>query len=185
MSNLPGLISLFTYYQSLANKTITKTNDDDLFKVASASANSMAIIMKHMAGNMLSRWTDFLTTDGEKPWRHRDTEFEISDTNRDQLLTYWDRGWHCLFQSLNSLKQDDMDKTIFIRGEGQSVEDAIFRQLAHYAYHVGQIVFLGKMFQGEEWVSLSIPKGKSVEYNEKKSAEEKHDGHFTDEWLKK
>lgn len=145
----------------------------------------MALVMKHLAGNMLSRWTDFLTSDGEKPWRNRDQEFELYDQDREALMRYWSEGWQCLFNTLQSLQDENLNQFIFIRGEKQTVQDAIYRQLAHYAYHVGQIVYIGKMYQGEHWISLSIPKGKSEEYNAKKFNEEKKDGHFTDEWIEK
>lgn len=185
MSHLSGFISLFRFYQHLANKTIEVSTEEELFRVPAKESNSIAILMKHMAGNMLSRWTNFLTTDGEKPWRNRDEEFEITDHQAEPLKAYWDKGWACLFQTLEHLNEEDLDKMIHIRGEAQRVQDASYRQLSHYAYHVGQIVFIGKMYQGESWNSLSIPKGKSEEYNQTKLKEENKSDHFTDEWLKK
>lgn len=185
MSPISGFISLFRFYQHLANKTIEVSSEEELFRVPAPESNSIAIIMKHMAGNMLSRWTDFLTSDGEKPWRKRDEEFEITDHQAESLKAYWEKGWSCLFHALENLKEEDLNKMIQIRGEAQEVREAIYRQLSHYAYHVGQIVFLGKMYKGEAWTSLSIPKGKSEEYNQTKLKEEKKSDHFTDEWLKK
>jgi hypothetical protein len=143
-------------------------------------ANSIAIIVQHLAGNMLSRWTDFLTTDGEKEWRNRDAEFETNITNKQDLLAYWNSGWQCLFNSLEPLTSSDLDKIIYIRNEGHTVLEAINRQLAHYPYHVGQLVFLAKLLAADKWKSLSIPKNKSQEYNQEKFSKERSDIFFTD-----
>jgi len=158
----------FAYYKLLAEQTIDQLNDDDLFWQYNEDSNSIAIIVQHLAGNMLSRWTDFLTSDGEKPGRDRDEEFESHIKDRQELLTTWNKGWACLFDALDSIKEDDWDKKIYIRNEPHSVVDAINRQLSHYPYHVGQIVFIGKMIAGPKWNSLSIPKGQSGAFNSEK-----------------
>lgn len=154
----------FTLYKSLGEKTIARVDEEKLSWHYNSESNSIAIIVQHLWGNMLSRWTDFLTTDGEKDWRHRDTEFEINLKRKEEILEKWNAGWLCLFNALNALSTDDLDKTIYIRKEPLTVLDAINRQLAHYSYHVGQIVFLGKMILDDRWISLSVPKAKSQEY---------------------
>lgn len=131
------------------------------------ASNSIAVIVQHLWGNMLSRWTNFLTEDGEKDWRDRDTEFETVIKSKDELLAKWNEGWQCLFNALDSLKEEDLSKTIYIRKEPHKVADAINRQLAHYSHHLGQIVYVGKMQLNEKWKSLSIPKGNSTQFNEK------------------
>lgn len=130
---------------------------------------------------MLSRWTDFLTTDGEKEWRKRDEEFENGQLSKGELLSKWNEGWDSLFKALSTLKTDDLERIIYIRNQGHTVIEAINRQLAHYPYHIGQIVFIGKMLKGNQWKSLSIPKGKSAEYNADKFLQERKRKHFTDE----
>ena len=150
-------------YKKLAEKALDQLNDDDFFVQLDEESNSVAVIMKHMAGNMFSRWTDFLTTDGEKPNRNRDYEFVIeSNTTKDDLRDYWERGWQCVFAALDPLQTEDLDKRVFIRGEEHTVVEAINRQLTHYAYHVGQIVFLAKHFRSDKWQSLSIPRNRSI-----------------------
>ena len=171
---------LFTYYKKLGDDAMAQVADEKLFFQPTEDSNSIAIIVQHMAGNMLSRWTDFLTTDGEKDWRNRDAEFETNITNRQALFEYWNKGWRCLFDAMNSLTETDLDKTIYIRNEGHTVVEAINRQLAHYPYHVGQIIFLAKMLSTNEWKSLSIPKNKSQDYNQVKFSKEKGDTFFTD-----
>lgn len=171
---------LFTYYKKLGDDAIAQVADEKLFFQPTEDSNSIAIIVQHIAGNMLSRWTDFLTTDGEKDWRNRDAEFEANITNRQALFEYWNKGWRCLFDAMNSLTETDLDKTIYIRNEGHTVVEAINRQLAHYPYHVGQIIFLAKMLSTNEWKSLSIPKNKSQDYNQVKFSKEKGDAFFTD-----
>jgi hypothetical protein len=160
----------FDYYKTLGEKTFDQVNDEQLFWQYNEESNSIATIVKHLSGNMLSRWTDFLTSDGEKPGRDRDKEFENDVKTRDELLDVWNEGWDCLFNALNSIKEDDWQKDIYIRNERHSVVDAINRQLAHYPYHIGQIVFIGKMVAGTQWKSLSIPKGKSDIFNTEKFA---------------
>ena len=152
----------FRSYKKLAEDALAQVNDDEIFRLLDPEANSIAIIIKHMAGNMGSRWTDFLTTDGEKPNRHRDQEFEIAPgTTRTQVMQWWEDGWECVFRAINPLKPDDLTRKVLIAGREHSVLQAISRQLLHYAGHVNQIVLLAKHFRGASWKSLSIPKGKS------------------------
>ena len=171
---------LFAYYKKLGDDAMAQIDDEKLFFQVNEDANSIAIIVQHLAGNMLSRWTDFLTTDGEKEWRNRDAEFETNITNKQDLLAYWNSGWQCLFKSLEPLTSSDLDKIIYIRNEGHTVLEAINRQLAHYPYHVGQLVFLAKLLAADKWKSLSIPKNKSQEYNQEKFSKERSDIFFTD-----
>jgi len=175
----------FDYYKLLGEKTFDQLSEDQLFYMYNEDSNSIGIIVKHLHGNMLSRWTDFLTTDGEKENRNRDGEFENDIKTKKELLERWHAGWKCLFDTLNSLKEEDLSKTVYIRNQGCTVMDAIMRQLAHYPYHVGQIVFVGKMLSNNNWKSLSIPKNASKQYNADKFSQPKHDAHFTDEYLKK
>jgi hypothetical protein len=175
----------FAYYKMLGEKTFGQLTDEQLFWQFNAESNSIAMIVNHLSGNMLSRWTDIFNTDGEKEWRNREAEFDNDITSRDELLAKWNEGWNCLFNALDSLNEANWDTTIYIRNQGHSVMEAINRQLAHYPYHVGQIVFIGKMVLDEKWVSLSIPRGKSQNYNEEKFAKPKAKAHFTDEYIKK
>ncbi|MEP7163116.1 MAG: DUF1572 family protein [Ferruginibacter sp.] len=151
----------FKQYKLLGEKAINQLEPDKLFFSSNADSNSIAIIIKHMYGNMLSRWTDFLSTDGEKPWRKRDDEFEYTGTDKAALIKNWEEGWACLFTAINSLKAAQLSEIVFIRGEAHTVIEAINRQLAHYSYHVGQIVFAAKQLKKGEWGSLSIPKRKT------------------------
>jgi hypothetical protein len=176
-------IKQFQYYKLLADKSIIQISEDKIWWQYNTDSNSIAIIMKHLSGNMLSRWTDFLTTDGEKDWRDRDTEFEAETLSKQALIDYWEKGWTCFLSVLHSLKKDDLKNIIYIRNQGHTVEEAILRQLAHYPYHVGQIVFIAKMCS-EHWESLSIPKNNSKSYNSEKFAQPKSNQHFTDEILK-
>ncbi|MCC6369978.1 MAG: DUF1572 family protein [Bacteroidia bacterium] len=175
----------FEYYKHLGDKTFEQLEPEKLFYKHNDNSNSIAVIIQHLTGNMLSRWTDFLTTDGEKEWRKRDEEFADIENNKTALLQLWEKGWQCLFHALDSLEPQDLSKIIYIRNQGHSVTEAINRQLAHYPYHIGQIVFLGKMLATNEWKSLSIPKNKSNDYNSDKFSKPKERGHFTDEFLKK
>ncbi|MCB0516265.1 MAG: DUF1572 domain-containing protein [Chitinophagales bacterium] len=179
---LESIEKQFAYYKILGDKTFVQIPDEKLFWQYNQDSNSIATIVKHLWGNMLSRWTDFLTSDGEKTWRKRDAEFENDIASREELLAKWEEGWQCLFDALRPLSEQDLDAIIYIRNQGHTVTEAINRQLAHYAYHVGQIVFLGKMIVGDQWKSLSIPKGNSQAYNAEKFAAEKQKKHFTDEW---
>lgn len=171
----------FKYYKDLGEKTFAQVSDDKLFWQPNDSSNSIAIIVNHLNGNMLSRWTDFLNTDGEKDWRQRDEEFNDNIKNKSELLLKWEEGWNCLFSALEPLLEKDLNETVYIRNMGHSVLDAIHRQMNHYAYHIGQIVFIGKLVRNNDWTSLSIPKGKSETYNQEKFSKEKRDQHFTDD----
>ena len=155
----------FEYYKMLGEKTFVQISDEQLFWQYNEESNSIAIIVKHLWGNMLSRWTDFLTSDGEKEWRQRDAEFENDIVTKEELLTKWNEGWACLFKALDSLTTEDLSKEIYIRNEPHSVVEAINRQLAHYPYHIGQIVFIGKMICDTNWASLSIHRGNSKDFN--------------------
>lgn len=171
----------FAYYKMLGDKTFDQMPEEKLFWQLNNESNSIAMIVKHIHGNMLSRWTNFLTTDGEKEWRRRDEEFDNDIQSKTELITKWDEGWKCLFDTLDSLVESDLQKEVFIRNMGHTVTEAINRQLAHYPNHIGQIVFIGKVVQNEKWKSLSIPKGKSKDYNSEKFAKPKRKEHFTDD----
>ena len=173
----------FAYYKHLGDKTFEQLQEPDFFWQFNPESNSIAVIVKHLWGNMLSRWTDIFTTDGEKEWHNRDSEFEADLNSATEVLEKWESGWNCLFNTLNSLSESDLNKIIYIRNEGHTVQEAINRQLAHYPYHVGQIVFIGKMIQNEKWQSLSIPRNKSNQYNAEKFSTEKKRRHFTDNLL--
>jgi len=171
----------FAYYKSLGEKTFAQLNDEEIHWQPNDDSNSVAIIVKHIVGNMLSRWTNFLTEDGEKEWRHRDTEFEDTFTSKAEMLAAWSAGWNCLFAAIDPLKPEDVSRIIYIRNQGHTVMEAITRQLCHYPYHIGQLVYVGKLIRGHEWTSLSIPKGKSSTYNADKFSKEKGKRHFTDD----
>ena len=173
----------FEYYKHLGDRTFDQLQGQEVFYNIDPESNSIAIIVHHMSGNMLSRWTDFLTTDGEKPWRSRESEFQNPYLSTDQMLEAWDAGWQCLFTALESINVTNFESTIYIRNQKHTIVDAIHRQMMHYAYHVGQIVYIGKVIKGERWKSLSIPKGQSKLYNQEKMQKGKHDGHFTDEFV--
>ena len=164
-SYIEDSIGVFRYYKKLAERAMEQVSDEQLFATLDQEANSIAVIVKHMTGNMQSRWTDFLTSDGEKPGRNRDAEFSDPPATREALLHLWEEGWQCLLGTLESLSDDDLGRTITIRGEAHSVMQAINRQLAHYPYHCGQIVFLAKHLCAGHWRILSVPLGKSAEFN--------------------
>jgi hypothetical protein len=178
---LESVIKQFEYYRSLGEKTMAQLPDEALFRQFNPESNSIATIVKHLAGNMLSRWTDFLTTDGEKETRNREAEFDNDLATRDEVLEQWNKGWQCLFDALNNLQPEDLERIVYIRNQGHTVMEAINRQLAHYPYHIGQIVFIGKLILDDQWQSLSIPRGKSSEYNADKFAQPKQRKHFTEE----
>lgn len=182
---LESIRKQFEYYKMLGDKTLEQVPEEKLFSQYNEDSNSIAIIVRHLSGNMLSRWTDFLTTDGEKEWRNRDEEFESGVTDKNVVIRQWNEGWDCFFAAINSLQPEDLSRTIYIRNMGHSVLEAINRQLAHYPYHVGQMVYIGKMICGPEWISLSIPKGNSSQYNTERFAHPKRMEHFTDEFLDK
>jgi hypothetical protein len=165
-------IAVFRYYKKLAERAMEQITDEQLFAVLDGEMNSIAIIVKHLKGNMRSRWTDFLTSDGEKSDRKRDTEFENPPATRAELMTLWEDGWKCVFAALGPLSNADLSRTVEIRGEPHSVMQAINRQIAHYAYHCGQIVFLAKHLQARQWKSLSVPRGKSEVFTQKVAGKE-------------
>jgi hypothetical protein len=160
-------LAILRQYKKLAEAAMAQLSDEQLLTVVDPESNSVAIIVKHMAGNMRSRWTDFLTTDGEKPDRNRDTEFEAPPATRAELMALWENGWNCVFTALEPLTDADLGRTVTIRGEAHSVMQAINRQVAHYPYHVGQIIFLAKHLKSTEWKPLSVPRRQSAEYNRK------------------
>jgi hypothetical protein len=163
---LADALLTFRDQKKLAERAFEQISDEDFFATLDVESNNIAVIIKHLAGNMLSRWTDFLTTDGEKPERNRDIEFVIlPGTTKDDMIAYWDRGWKCVFDAVEPLKPEDLMRTITIRGQDHTVLQAINRQIAHYAYHVGQIVYRSKHFKASEWQSLSIPRNRSAEFN--------------------
>ena len=165
---IPSAINQFTQYKTLAEKTIIQVPDEKINWQYNPETNSIAIIVKHLSGNMLSRFTDFLSSDGEKKWRNRDGEFENEILSRDQLMVVWDKGWNCLFSVLNVLTENDLTKKVLIRNEEHTVMEAINRQLTHYASHIGQIIYIGKMVCNADWKTLSIPRNASAEFNKKK-----------------
>ena len=171
-SYLEDSIALFRFYKKMAEGAIEQVSDEQLFTTLDEEMNSIAIIVKHMSGNMRSRWTNFLTSDGEKPNRNRDTEFVDPATTRADLMRTWNESWEKVFEALTPLSDTDLERTVTIRGEPHSVMQAINRQIAHYAYHCGQIVFLAKHFKGAEWKSLSVPRNKSAEFNQRVMAGE-------------
>jgi len=174
----------FLYYKTLGEKAIHQLEGEQLFVALNEDTNSIATIVKHLHGNMLSRWTDFLTSDGEKDWRKRDDEFVDTYQSKEELLEKWNEAWDCLFNALNPLQPEQLTDIIYIRNEGHTVVEAINRQLAHYPYHIGQIVFYAKLLKKTEWDSLSIPKNKSGDYNAAKFSKEKSIKNFTDDELK-
>ena len=180
---LESSIKQFKYYQQLAEKSFAILSEEDWHYQPDKNSNSIAIIVKHITGNLRSRWTDFLTSDGEKPWRNRDTEFEV-DLSVKELKDQWCQAWQILYKQLADLTADDLNQIIYIRNVGHTVTEAIHRQLCHYAYHIGQIVYLSKLIKKDTWVSLSVPKGESEKYNQKKFNQVKHRGHFTDDLIK-
>lgn len=164
-SYLKDAVASFRNYKDLAERAIEQVSDDEFFAAIDEGSNSIALIVKHIAGNLHSRWRDFMTTDGEKADRNRDGEFELIGDTRETLMQFWETGWQTLFDNVEPLKEEDFARTITIRGEPHSVVEAINRQLTHYAYHVGQIVFLAKHFRSTEWRCLSVPRNRSAEFN--------------------
>ena len=165
---LSAITNAFEANKRLADRAVEQVPDDKLHAALDANTNSIAVIMKHVAGNLLSRWTEFLTTDGEKPWRNRDDEFVDSFGSRAEVLELWDRGWACLFQTLRGLKREDLEKAVLIRGEPHSVPLALERSLGHTCYHIGQIVQVSRILAGEKWTTLTIPRGGSEQFNKAK-----------------
>lgn len=184
-SYLESVKKQFLYYKMLGEKAIHQLEPEQLFVSLNEDTNSIATIIKHISGNMLSRWTDFLTSDGEKEWRNRDAEFENDLKSKEEVLIVWNKGWDCFENTLNDLKPEQLSDIIYIRNEGHTVIEAINRQLAHYPYHIGQIVFYAKQLKNSSWDSLSIPRNKSGNYNAEKFAKEKEIKNFTDDELKR
>jgi hypothetical protein len=168
LTYINSINKLFKQYKKIGEGAIEQLNDEEINFCPDKESNSVALVVKHLSGNMLSRWTDFFTSDGEKEWRKRDDEFEGIIQNKKQLLEVWEKGWNCLFNVIDNLQPDDLLKTVHIRREPHTVIDAANRQIAHYSYHVGQIVYLAKHIRSTGWKSLSIPKGQSASFNKKK-----------------
>lgn len=173
----------FAYYKHLGDQTFAQLDDQQLLWRYHESSNSIAIIVNHLSGNMKSRWTDFLVTDGEKPWRDREREFESVSHTRASILHDWEEGWSCLFSALDDITMDRMGDSVYIRHMEHTIVEAINRQLSHYAYHVGQIIYIGTMLKGSAWKSLSIPRGASASYNAAQADKGDHKEHFTDSFL--
>jgi hypothetical protein len=180
-SYLESIKKQFLYYKILGEKAMEQLEPEQLFVAVNNDTNSIAVIVKHLSGNMLSRWTDFLTTDGEKETRNRDAEFENYLQTKEEVLTTWNAGWDCFLGALDNLQPEQLSEIIYIRNEGHTVIEAINRQLTHYPYHIGQIVFYAKQLKNSDWDSLSIPKNKSNSYNTTKFAQEKTIKNFTEE----
>ena len=180
---LDSIQKQFAYYRMLGEKAMAQIPDDQLHWQYNEASNSIAIIVKHLWGNMLSRWTDFLNSDGEKTWRDREAEFDNDLKDRQDIMKKWTEGWDVLTDTLQSLGPENLNQTIYIRNMGHSVVEAIHRQLAHYAYHIGQMVYIARMIQDEEWQSLTIPKGQSKAYNQEKFAQPRQHKHYTDDFF--
>lgn len=180
-SYINSVVKQFQYYRMLAEKAMEQLDDESLFWQYNDESNSIAIIVNHISGNMQSRFTDFLTSDGEKNWRNRDAEFENKIHDRSLLLAHWDKGWECLFNALSNLRIEDMETIVYIRNDGHTVVEAINRQLAHYPYHIGQIIYIAKMATDYKWKNLSIPRNGSNDYNHRKFNQEKIKRHFTND----
>jgi len=181
LNYLNSVTKEFSYYKSLGEKTFDQLTDEDFFWQYNEESNSIAIIVNHLNGNMKSRWTNFLNSDGEKEWRNRESEFESIIKTKEELLEKWNEGCQCVFDALNSITKQNFDTKIYIRNQEHSIMEAVNRQLAHYSNHIGQIVYIGRMLKGKNWKSLSIPKGKSSEFNTQKFSKGKHKGHFSDD----
>ena len=170
---ITSIIKQFDYYKTAGDKTLQQLSFEEMNWQSHDNSNSVSIIVKHMVGNMLSRWTNFLTEDGEKDWRQREQEFEATYTNKDQLIADWEKGWQCVYDAIKPLKNKDLERPVYIRNEKHTVADAIFRQLGHYSYHIGQLAYIGVSIKNNDWQSLSIPKGQSVQFNSEKFSKPK------------
>lgn len=170
---ITSIIKQFDYYKTAGDKTLQQLSFEEINWQSHDNSNSVSIIVKHMVGNMLSRWTNFLTEDGEKDWRQREQEFEATYTNKDQLIADWEKGWQCVYDAIKPLKNKDLERIVYIRNESHTVADAIFRQLGHYSYHIGQLAYIGVSIKNTDWQSLSIPKGQSVQFNSEKFSKPK------------
>lgn len=180
-SYLESVKKQFLYYRMLGEKAMDQLQEEQLFWQYNGESNSIAILVNHITGNMLSRFTDFLTTDGEKTWRNRDAEFTNPFHNKAELMQRWNAGWDCLMNALNQLTTVDLEQIVYIRNDGHTVAEAINRQLAHYPYHIGQLVFIAKMLQNDHWETLSIARNKSTDYNDRKFSQDKDRRHFTED----
>ena len=180
-SYLPSVLKQFEYNKSLGDKTFQQLTKEQLFSQYNKESNSVATIVKHISGNMLSRWTNFLTEDGEKSWRNRDDEFVNTYNSKEEMLADWEKGWQCLFDNLNKITSENSNTIVYIRNEGHTIAEAINRQLCHYSYHIGQIVTIGKMSKNTDWNTLSIAKNASKSYNKEKFAINKSRKHFTED----
>jgi hypothetical protein len=176
---LESIQSQFEYYKSLGDNTFEQLTNDDIHWKYNKESNNIAIVVKHIVGNMISRWTNFLNEDGEKEWRQRDTEFIDTYTSKEEMLLAWEKGWECLFNAIKPLEEKDLTEIIYIRNEGHTVMEAINRQLCHYSYHVGQLVYIGKLIHNSDWKTLSIARNKSTGFNNQKFSQEKTRKHFT------
>lgn len=179
---MPGVRKQFEYYKQLGDKSLAQLEEAQLFWRPDTQANSIAIIVGHLNGNMLSRWTNFLAEDGEKAWRQREQEFEPVINSKEQLLEKWEEGWACLFSAIDLVNDENFDSKVYIRNQAHSIVDAFNRQMMHYAYHIGQLVWIGRMQKGTAWESLSIPRGGSAAFNQSKFERGKHKGSFTDDF---
>ncbi|MFP6596059.1 MAG: DUF1572 family protein [Candidatus Hydrogenedentota bacterium] len=177
---LTSLRKMYAFYRMLGDKTIAQVSDEELFWQYHENANSIGVLVQHISGNLLSRFTDFLTSDGEKDWRDRDSEFERCIDSREELIAAWDEGWKCLFAATDPLTDDDLEKIVYIRNEGHSVTEALNRSMAHCAYHVGQIVQIGVMLRGDDWETLSVARGQSKARNEAMFSQPRRRANFTD-----
>lgn len=185
IQEVQGIRKQFEYYRMLADKTILLLSQEELNWQYNEESNSIAMLMRHITGNLASRFTNFFTEDGEKKWRDRDSEFAVGIYNRHELITNWDKGWNILFDVLDSITPENIETVVKIRNQDHTVGEALYRQLAHYPYHIGQIVYIGKLIKNEAWHSLSIPRNKSNDYNQEKFNNPNLDTHFTDDYLKK
>ena len=177
---LDSIQSQFKYYKNLGDNTFEQLENEDIHWQYNKESNSIAIVVKHIVGNMISRWTNFRNEDGEKEWRQRDTEFIDTYTSKEEMLFAWEKGWECLFNAIKPLEEKDLSEIIYIRNQGHTVMEAINRQLCHYSYHVGQLVYIGKLINNSDWKTLSIARNKSTVFNKKKFSKEKIRKHFTD-----
>ena len=177
---LETILKQLKYYRHLGHSTLLQVPEAELFRSEGDGGNSIAVVVKHLWGNMMSRFTDFLTSDGEKEWREREKEFDNDLPSKEEVVAKFNEGWDCVFGAIEPLTGADLETIVYIRNEGHTVYEAILRQSNHYAYHTGQMVFMGKIIMGDDWKSLSIPRGQSAAFNAKKFSQEKHKAHFTD-----
>jgi len=177
---LDSIQSQFKYYKNLGDHTFEQLSNEDIHWQYNKESNSIAIVVKHIVGNMISRWTNFRYEDGEKEWRQRDTEFIDNYTSKEEMSLAWEKGWKCLINAIKPLKGEDLSEIVYIRNQGHTVMEAINRQLCHYSYHVGQLVYIGKLINNSDWKTLSIARNKSTDFNQKKFSKEKTRKQFTD-----